>query len=68
MIRRSRSAAATLVRRSRTLIVANHFLETELEKLKVSVSIGYTRGKLFEAAKGAAARSQGLHIIDLSGP
>jgi hypothetical protein len=28
------------------LIVANHFLETELEKLRASVSTGYARGKL----------------------
>ena len=29
----------------RALIVANHFLETELEKLRASVSTGYARGK-----------------------
>jgi hypothetical protein len=28
------------------LIVANHFLETELEKLRAVVSTGYARGKL----------------------
>ena len=28
------------------LIVANHFLETELEKLRAAVSTGYARGKL----------------------
>jgi hypothetical protein len=33
------------------LIVANHFLETELEKLRAAVSTGYARGKWFEAAK-----------------
>jgi hypothetical protein len=30
----------------KALIVANHFLETELEKLRASVSTGYARGKL----------------------
>jgi hypothetical protein len=33
------------------LIVANQFLETELERLKAPVSTGYARGKLFEVAK-----------------
>jgi hypothetical protein len=35
----------------KALIAANHFLETDLEKLKAAVSTGYARGKLFEAAK-----------------
>jgi hypothetical protein len=35
----------------KALIVANQFLETDLEKLKAAVSMGYARGKLFEAAK-----------------
>jgi hypothetical protein len=30
----------------KALIVANHFLETELEKLSAAVSTGYARGKL----------------------
>ena len=30
----------------KALIVANHFLETDLEKLKAVVSMGYARGKL----------------------
>jgi hypothetical protein len=30
----------------KTLIVANHFLETELEKLRAATSTGYGRGKL----------------------
>jgi hypothetical protein len=30
----------------KALIVANHFLETELEKLKAAVSTGYARGTL----------------------
>ena len=30
----------------KALIVANHFLETELEKLRASVSTDYARGKL----------------------
>jgi hypothetical protein len=30
----------------KTLIVANHFLETDLEKLKAAVSMGYARGTL----------------------
>jgi hypothetical protein len=32
----------------KALIVANQFLETELEKLRAAVSTGYARGKLFE--------------------
>jgi hypothetical protein len=35
----------------KALIVANQFLETELEKLRAAVSTGYARGKLSEAAK-----------------
>ena len=30
----------------KALIVANHFLETELEKLRAAVSTGYARGSL----------------------
>jgi hypothetical protein len=30
----------------KALIVANHFLETELEKLRAAASTGYARGKL----------------------
>ena len=30
----------------KALIVANHFLETELEKLRSAVSTGYARGQL----------------------
>ena len=29
----------------KALIVANHFLETDLEKLKAATSMGYARGK-----------------------
>jgi hypothetical protein len=29
----------------KALIVANHFLETDLEKLKAAASMGYARGK-----------------------
>jgi hypothetical protein len=32
----------------KALIVANAFLETELEKLRAAVSMGYERGRLFE--------------------
>jgi len=35
----------------KALIVANAFLETDLEKLKAAVSTGYARGKLFEETK-----------------
>ena len=35
----------------KALIVANQFFETDLEKLKAAVSMGYARGKLFEDAK-----------------
>jgi hypothetical protein len=33
---------------AKALIVANYFLETDLEKLKAAVSMGYARGRLFE--------------------
>jgi hypothetical protein len=32
----------------KALIVANHFLETDLEKLKAAASMGYARGRLIE--------------------
>jgi hypothetical protein len=32
----------------KALIVANAFLETDLEKLRAAVSMGYARGRLFE--------------------
>jgi hypothetical protein len=32
----------------KALIVANQFLETDLEKLRAAVSMGYARGKLVE--------------------
>ena len=35
----------------KALIVANAFLETDLEKLKPVASTGYARGKLIEEAK-----------------
>jgi hypothetical protein len=35
----------------KALVVANAFLEPNLEKLKAAVSMGYARGKLFEVAK-----------------
>jgi hypothetical protein len=35
----------------KALIVANQFLESDLEKHKVAVSMGYARGKLFETVK-----------------
>ena len=35
----------------KALIVANHFLDAELEKLRAAVSSGYARGKLSEASK-----------------
>ncbi len=35
----------------KALIVANHFLETDLEKLKAAASMGYARGKLVEETK-----------------
>jgi len=35
----------------KALIVANHYLETDLEKLKAAASMGYGRGKLMEEAK-----------------
>jgi hypothetical protein len=47
-IRPSRPVAVMPARRSKALIVANHFLETDREKLKAAASTGYARGKLFE--------------------
>jgi hypothetical protein len=35
----------------KALIVANDFMETELEKLRAAVSTGYARGRLAEVAK-----------------
>jgi hypothetical protein len=35
----------------KALIVANQFLETDLEKLRAAVSMGYARGRLIEEAK-----------------
>jgi hypothetical protein len=35
----------------KALIVANVFLETDLEKLRAAVSMGYARGKLFDEAR-----------------
>ena len=32
----------------KALIVANHYLETDLEKLKAAASMGYARGKLLK--------------------
>jgi hypothetical protein len=35
----------------KALIVANHFLETDMERLRAAASRGYARGRLLEAAK-----------------
>jgi hypothetical protein len=35
----------------KALIVPNHFLETDLEKLGAAASMGYARGKLIEEAR-----------------
>ena len=35
----------------KALIVANGFLEADVERLKAAVSLGYARGKLVEAVK-----------------
>jgi hypothetical protein len=35
----------------KALIVANHFLETELKKLKAAASMGYARRKLIDKSK-----------------
>jgi hypothetical protein len=32
----------------KALIIADQFLETDLEKLRAAVSTGYARGRLFE--------------------
>jgi hypothetical protein len=39
-----------------TLIVANHFLETDLKKLRAAASMGYARA----AVRPGATRSEGL--------
>jgi hypothetical protein len=46
-----RSAGRRAREAVKALIVANHYLETDLEKLKAAASMGYARGKLFEEAK-----------------
>jgi hypothetical protein len=56
VLRRTKVEGATVHSRFRdwagkALIVANHFLETDLEKLRAVVSLGCTRGKLFEVAQ-----------------
>jgi hypothetical protein len=35
----------------KALIVANRFLETDMEKLRAAMSRGYARGRLLEAAR-----------------
>jgi hypothetical protein len=35
----------------KALLIANQFLETDLEKLRASVSLGYARGKLLDEMK-----------------
>ena len=35
----------------KALIVANHYLETDLEKLKAAASMGYARVRLLEETK-----------------
>ncbi len=35
----------------KALIVANHYLEADLEKLKAAASMGYARGRIAEEAK-----------------
>jgi hypothetical protein len=39
----------------KALIVANQFLETDLEKLRAAVSMGYARGETVRARQDAAA-------------
>jgi hypothetical protein len=43
-----RSESRARAKTGKALIVANNFLETDLEKLKAAVSTGYARGRLFE--------------------
>jgi hypothetical protein len=47
------------------LIVANSFLETDLEKLRAAVSMGYARGKLFDEAR--TLRGAGRADIEQTG-
>jgi len=35
----------------KALIVANHYLETDLEKLKAAASMGFAQGRLIEEAR-----------------
>jgi hypothetical protein len=39
----------------KALIVANHFLAADLEKLRAAVSTGYARGELFERRRRCRA-------------
>jgi hypothetical protein len=54
-MRSSRPAAGDAREAVKALIVANHFLETDLEKLKAAASTGYARGKLIGGYQDAAA-------------
>jgi hypothetical protein len=45
-IKQSRLAPAIASEAVKALIVANQFLETDLEKLKAAVSMGYARGRV----------------------
>jgi hypothetical protein len=44
----------------KALIVANQFLETDLEKVRAAVSLGYARERLSEAAKTQPPDRKGL--------
>jgi hypothetical protein len=44
----------------RATLFANAFLEVELERLKTSVSTGYSRSKVRKPGKGARIRKQDL--------
>jgi hypothetical protein len=55
------------------LIIANHFLETDLEKLRAAVSTGYARGKwslrrlrLTHGARIQTSHSSRLHFTRTS--
>jgi len=46
----------------KALNVASAFFETDLEKLKAAVSMGYARGKLFEVANETDVPHWSLHV------
>jgi plasmid maintenance system killer protein len=59
----SKQNAQSFCEAVKALIVANAFFETDLEKLRAAVSMGYARGKLFDD-KGDLAGKYSIRIND----